>query len=51
MEICFDSLMTRALDEPDSIYGLIAESVTMSETATASTSRCARRRAFMTARR
>ena len=30
MEICFDSLMTRALDEPDAIYGLLAENVTVS---------------------
>jgi microcin C transport system substrate-binding protein len=29
MEMCFDSLMTRALDEPDAVYGLIAESVTI----------------------
>ncbi|NVK36013.1 MAG: ABC transporter substrate-binding protein [Rhodobacteraceae bacterium] len=27
MEICFDTLMVRALDEPDAMYGLIAESV------------------------
>jgi microcin C transport system substrate-binding protein len=31
MEMCFDSLMTSALDEPDSMYGLLAESVTISE--------------------
>lgn len=31
MEICFDTLMTRALDEPDAVYGLIAESVTASD--------------------
>jgi len=31
MELCFDSLMTRAIDEPDAIYGLLAESVTVSE--------------------
>ena len=31
MEICFDSLMGEALDEPDSIYGLVAETVTISE--------------------
>jgi microcin C transport system substrate-binding protein len=31
MELCFDSLMTRAIDEPDAIYGLLAESVTISE--------------------
>jgi microcin C transport system substrate-binding protein len=31
MEMCFDSLMVRALDEPDALYGLLAESVTISE--------------------
>ncbi len=31
MEMCFDSLMVRALDEPDAIYGLLAESVELSE--------------------
>ncbi|HEY4192363.1 MAG TPA: extracellular solute-binding protein [Mesorhizobium sp.] len=30
MEMCFDSLMARALDEPDAVYGLLAESVTLS---------------------
>lgn len=30
MTLCFDALMTSALDEPDSIYGLLAESVTIS---------------------
>ncbi|WP_310186106.1 extracellular solute-binding protein [Mesorhizobium sp. BE184] len=30
MEMCFDSLMVSALDEPDSIYGLVAEAVTIS---------------------
>lgn len=30
METCFDSLMTPALDEPDAVYGLLAESVTVS---------------------
>lgn len=29
MELCFDSLMVRAIDEPDAIYGLLAESVTV----------------------
>ncbi|MGB6119646.1 MAG: extracellular solute-binding protein [Mesorhizobium sp.] len=29
MELCFDSLMTRALDEPDAIYGLLAQTVTI----------------------
>ena len=31
MENCFDSLMVRALDEPDAVYGLVAESVTVSD--------------------
>ncbi len=31
MELCFDPLMARALDEPDALYGLLAESVTVSE--------------------
>lgn len=30
-ELCFDSLMVRALDEPDAIYGLLAETVSLSE--------------------
>ncbi|TIX69465.1 MAG: ABC transporter substrate-binding protein, partial [Mesorhizobium sp.] len=30
-ELCFDSLMTSALDEPDAVYGLLAESVTLSQ--------------------
>jgi len=30
-ELCFDTLMAEALDEPDAVYGLIAESVTLSE--------------------
>jgi len=30
MELCFDSLMASALDEPDAIYGLVAENVTIS---------------------
>ena len=30
MEMCFDALMTAALDEPDAQYGLIAETVTVS---------------------
>ncbi|MBZ9656192.1 extracellular solute-binding protein [Phyllobacterium lublinensis] len=30
MELCYDTLMTSALDEPDSIYGLVAETVTVS---------------------
>jgi microcin C transport system substrate-binding protein len=30
MEICFDSLMVGALDEPDSVYGLVARTVTIS---------------------
>ncbi len=31
MEVCYDTLMTRALDEPDALYGLLAETVTISE--------------------
>ncbi|AWC25746.1 Nickel-binding periplasmic protein precursor [Aminobacter sp. MSH1] len=31
MELCYDSLMTRAIDEPDAIYGLLAQSVTISD--------------------
>jgi microcin C transport system substrate-binding protein len=31
LELCFDSLMARALDEPDAVYGLLAENVTLSE--------------------
>lgn len=31
MELTYDSLMVPALDEPDSIYGLIAESATLSK--------------------
>lgn len=31
MEMCFDSLMVRALDEPDAVYGQLAESVTVSD--------------------
>lgn len=30
MEICFDALMVSALDEPNSIYGLVAKTVTVS---------------------
>jgi len=31
MELTFDGLMASALDEPDAVYGLIAESVTLSK--------------------
>jgi len=31
MEDCFDALMKGALDEPDSLYGLLADSVTISQ--------------------
>jgi microcin C transport system substrate-binding protein len=31
MEYCFDQLMISALDEPDSIYGLVAEAVEVSD--------------------
>jgi microcin C transport system substrate-binding protein len=30
MEMCFDTLMVRAWDEPDAVYGLVAESVEVS---------------------
>ncbi|MER9801234.1 extracellular solute-binding protein [Mesorhizobium sp. M0142] len=30
-ELCFDTLMARAVDEPDAVYGLLAESVTLSQ--------------------
>ena len=29
MEMCFDQLMARALDEPDAVYGMLAETVTI----------------------
>lgn len=31
MELCFDTLMVRAWDEPDAVYGLVAETVDVSE--------------------
>ncbi|MGX7876580.1 extracellular solute-binding protein [Mesorhizobium sp. ORM6] len=31
MEMCFDGLMVRALDEPDAVYGQIANGVTLSD--------------------
>lgn len=31
MEVCFDTLMVRALDEPDAMYGLLAESVEITD--------------------
>lgn len=31
MELCFDTLMVWAIDEPDSIYGALAQSVTISQ--------------------
>jgi microcin C transport system substrate-binding protein len=30
MELCFDALMVRAIDEPDAVYGLLAETVMIS---------------------
>ena len=30
VELTFDTLMSSALDEPDSVYGLVAESVSVS---------------------
>ncbi len=38
MEMCFDSLMVRAFDEPDAVYGLIADGVTISDDRTVSPS-------------
>ncbi|TJW16518.1 MAG: ABC transporter substrate-binding protein [Mesorhizobium sp.] len=31
MEMCFDALMVRALDEPDAVYGQLADGVTISD--------------------
>ncbi|MBZ9678109.1 extracellular solute-binding protein [Mesorhizobium sp. ES1-1] len=31
MEMCFDALMVRALDEPDTVYGQLADGVTLSD--------------------
>lgn len=31
MELCFDTLMVRAYDEPDAVYGLVAESVEVAD--------------------
>lgn len=31
MELCFDALMTTSLDEPDSVYGLVARTVMISQ--------------------
>ncbi|MER8951176.1 extracellular solute-binding protein [Mesorhizobium sp. M0833] len=31
MGMCFDALMVRALDEPDAVYGLLADGVTVSQ--------------------
>lgn len=31
MELCFDSLMAGSLDEPDSAYGLLAETITIAD--------------------
>jgi microcin C transport system substrate-binding protein len=31
MEMCFDALMVRALDEPDAVYGQIADGVTVAD--------------------
>ncbi len=31
MEYCFDTLMVRALDEPDAVYGLLAETVSVAD--------------------
>lgn len=39
MELCFDALMNRALDEPDAVYGHVAESVEISDDGTVYTFR------------
>ncbi|MFC6489836.1 extracellular solute-binding protein [Nitratireductor sp. GCM10026969] len=39
IEMCFDALMSSALDEPDAVYGLVAESLTLSEDRNTSTFR------------
>ncbi|MDQ0315221.1 extracellular solute-binding protein [Amorphus orientalis] len=31
MEMCFDTLMVRQLDEPDAVYGLVADTVSVSD--------------------
>lgn len=46
MELTFDSLMTSALDEPDSVYCLLADSVTLSEDRRSYLSVFAKKRAF-----
>ncbi len=50
-QLCFDTLMARANDEPDAVYGLIARSVEVSDDRLTYTFNLARKRAFRTARR
>ena len=42
MELIFDTLMTGAADEPDALYGLLAEAVDVSDDGNVFTSSCAR---------
>ncbi len=51
MELTFDTLMASALDEPDSVYGLIAESATLSKDRRTARSSFARKRVSTTAPR
>ena len=50
MNLTFDSLMVRALDEPDALYGLVARRSRCPRTGSPTPSRCARRPASTTAR-
>ncbi len=47
---CFDSLMSGTADEPDAMYGLVAEKVMRTEASRNGASSCAPRRASMTER-
>ncbi len=51
MELTFDTLMARANDEPDAMYGLVAKSVWISPTSSPTGSRCAPKPASTTVRR
>ena len=46
MDMTFDSLMARALDEPDALYGLVARSVATSPDGLTQTLQAAARGAF-----
>ena len=51
MSATFDTLMTANGDEPDSVYGLLAQSVRVSPTSSTTASGCVPRRASSTARK